>query len=60
MARYENHLGEAIETHGSVYIFYGIEGSHETNVGKWCESAEEWIDRDIESGRRTGFRKVGE
>ena len=56
MTRYENEAGDVIETHGSIYVLNGIA----TDIIKWSDSAESWIDRDIANGLRSSFRKVGE
>lgn len=61
MAKYINDNGDMIETNGSVYtkIIDGITFVS-TDISKWSNNAEKWIDNDIAAGYYQGFKKVKE
>ena len=59
MTVYVNTNGDTIETNGSVYI-KTIDGIifTPTDISKWSNNAEKWIDNDIKAGYYDGFKKM--
>ena len=59
MAMYLHPNGDTIETNGTVYVktISGIAFAP-TDISKWSDDAEKWIDNDIAAGYYSGFKKV--
>lgn len=59
MAIYKHANGDTIKTSGTVYIktVDGIQFAP-TDISKWTQNAEKWIDNDILAGYYAGFKKV--
>jgi hypothetical protein len=61
MATYANEkTGETIITNFIYVSYYNAEGelTRRTQIDKWTQDAEKWIDNDIESGYYAGFKKI--
>lgn len=60
MALYKNTNGETIETVGTEYRLINSSGElkSKADISPWSNSAERWIDNDIQSGYYKGFKKV--